>query len=215
TADYLMQHFYLPANKITVALPGTTAVNFAKRGGKPPVLLTVASFIPRKGHDLLINALALLADIPWQARWVGNTHLNPDWFSGVQQQIANSSIAHRIDLLGDCVDTQAHYAAADFFVLPSAYEGYGMAFAEALASGLPIIALATGAPAQWLPAAASNLVAADDVQALAAALRHVLLDASAAHVMAAAARRAASSLPRWEHTAEIIGGWLQQLSERR
>ncbi|HEY6528275.1 MAG TPA: glycosyltransferase family 4 protein [Cellvibrionaceae bacterium] len=210
TANYLTQFYAVPNSKIKIALPGTQPHGFAARRGAPPILLTVASVIPRKGHDLLLQALERIEDIAWRARWVGNTQLNPGWSAWIHQQLNVSKVADRIAWLEDIVDTTEEYLAADFFVLPSAYEGYGMAFAEALSSGLPIIAFETGAQAQWLPQQTCLLVPPGDVNALAEALRVLLLNSPRSEDMAAAARIAAQSLPSWENAAEIVHMWLNE-----
>ena len=104
-----------------------------------PCLLTVATVTPRKGHDVLVAALARLADLPWTSGMVGSLSRAPDNRSlALRAQIARSGVADRITLAGE-VSADAlerFYTEADVFVLPSRYEGYGMAFAEALASRL-------------------------------------------------------------------------------
>ena len=67
TAETLVARFGVAAERITVALPGTDPRPEAHGDHRPPLLLTVATLTPRKGHDVLIAALADIADLPWVA----------------------------------------------------------------------------------------------------------------------------------------------------
>jgi glycosyltransferase involved in cell wall biosynthesis len=93
---------------------------------------------------------------------------------------------------------QSQYHAADVFVLPSYYEGYGMALAEALSHGLPVVSSNAGAIPTTVPADAGVLVPPGDAAALADALRRVLTDDALRSSLTAAARTAASALPTWD-----------------
>ena len=90
------------------------------------------------------------------------------------------------------------------FVLASRHEGYGMAFAEAINQGLPVVGTRAGAIPETVPAGAGILIEPDDAAALAAALRTMIADARARENYAAAARAAAVHLPRWDATARIF-----------
>ncbi len=98
----------------------------------------------------------------------------------------------------------AFYRDADIFVLASRHEGYGMAFAEAIAHGLPVIGTKAGAIPETVPEGAGILVPPDDVAALTSALRAMIGDEALRTRCAAAAQRAAALLPRWEATARTI-----------
>jgi glycosyltransferase involved in cell wall biosynthesis len=94
------------------------------------------------------------------------------------------------------------YRAADVFVLPSLHEGYGMAFAEAMAHGLPIIAAAAGAIPETVSCDAGLLVQPGDAAALARALRRVIAEPALAMRLAAGSRAAGGRLPDWRRAAE-------------
>jgi glycosyltransferase involved in cell wall biosynthesis len=108
-------------------------------------------------------------------------------------------------------DVAKRYDEADLFVLASRFEGYGMAYAEALARGLPIIGTTAGAIPDTVPADAGFLVAADDPIALASALRHLIENSDARHKLAAGAWRAARRLPKWRDSGEIFAGILESI----
>ena len=77
-----------------------------------------------------------------------------------------------------------------------------MAFAEAMAHGLPIVATAAGAIPETVPREARLLVPAGDVSALARALRRVIAEPALAVHLAAGARASGGRLPDWRRAAE-------------
>jgi glycosyltransferase involved in cell wall biosynthesis len=97
------------------------------------------------------------------------------------------------------------------FVLPSYLEGYGMALAEAVAFGLPIISTTAGAIPETVPANASVLVAPGDSRALAKALTAVIDDPARRATLAANARAARASLPTWSTAATKFAAALDGL----
>jgi hypothetical protein len=139
-------------------------------------LLSVASVTPRKGHLVLIGALARLTELDWRLRCIGSLTRDPAAVTALRQAIAQHALADRVTLAGERPPSElaAEYQAADCFVLPSFHEGYGMAFAEALSHGLPVVAARAGAVPRTVPESAGLLVPPGDVAVLAAALQRVM-----------------------------------------
>jgi glycosyltransferase involved in cell wall biosynthesis len=130
----------------------------------------------------------------------------------LQAQVKAAGLQKRITLAGEVGDANVLYADADLFVLASLHEGYGMAFAEALAHGLPVIGTLAGAIPSVVPAEAGALVPPGDPVALAAALRRLLGDPAAREEAAIAARRAAATLPDWGVAVGAAADVLHRLS---
>ena len=103
-------------------------------------LLAVGNLRPEKGHSVLIKAFARIArDHPdWDLKIVGEGPLK----SVLDQAIRDSGLAGRAEISGAVADIQAEYRQADLFVMPSAYESFGLATAEALAAGVPAVGFA-------------------------------------------------------------------------
>ncbi|MES2823489.1 MAG: glycosyltransferase family 4 protein [Pseudomonadota bacterium] len=211
TARILQQTFAVPPSKIIVALPGTDQQQFAPCIGDPPILLTVATLTPRKAHDTLIDALAQIAHLPWQARFVGGDDFDSAWASYLRTKVASHSLTTRIEFVGNIADLSREYAQADMFVLPSLFEGYGMAFAEALSFGLPIVAARTGAVPDLVPQSAGILVPPANDSELANALSLVLIDPAQRQQLQLGAQQVAHSLPTWADTAASVGHLIQQV----
>lgn len=204
TARTLEADFGVGRDRIAVAVPGTDPAPHAAGGNDPPLLLTIASLIPRKGHDVLVSALERIRDRRWRARFVGGHGLDPNHAAGIIDRIRALGLEDRIACPGAVADAGPEYAAADVFVLPSRYEGYGMAFAEAMAHGLPVVAARAGAVPDVVPPEAGILVEPDDPEELAKALSGLLDDAALRARYRAGAIGASARLPTWANTADNV-----------
>jgi len=209
----------VPAERIAVVPPGTDRVAGiaapVERDG-PVRLLTVATLTPRKGHRLLIEALAALDRRDWQLTAIGSLERDEETVSAVRALIAEQGLSPYIDLAGEWPpeELSTAYRAADLFVLPSYYEGYGMAYAEAMAHGLPVIGTDAGAIPETVPATAGILVPAGDRAALAGALDRMIGDGALRRTYAAGARAAAAGLVDWAETARSWGRAFDRLAGR-
>lgn len=214
TARILMSHYGVPQRRLIVAPPGTDKAAPARgSGGNGPLaLLSVGSLVPRKGYDVLIAALATLRELPWRLTIAGDRARDPATVQRIESDIARFGLADRVTLAGAVSDERldALYDAADLFVLSSRYEGYGMAFAAALARGLPVIGAHAGAIPEAVPPDAGILVPPDNVPALAAALYRLITDPRERGRLAAAARAAAAQFPTWAESAVLFSRALEK-----
>jgi glycosyltransferase involved in cell wall biosynthesis len=215
TARLLAADYGVPPEHIVVARPGTDSVQ-ASHGNDDGIvrLLAVGAVVPRKGFDVLIAALATLPELPWQLTIAGDRNRDVDAATQLDADIARFKLSDRVAKLGAVSHERVAelYATADLFTLASRFEGFGMAFAEALAHGLPVIGTTAGAIPETVPPGAGILVAPDDAAALAAALRHAIENPDARHRMAAVARTAAQALPSWQDSAKLFARALEAVA---
>jgi glycosyltransferase involved in cell wall biosynthesis len=176
-------------------------------------LLTVATLIPRKGQDLLLDALTRLRDRAWTADLVGEAR-DPAFAERIAQRIVAAGLQQRVTLHGAVGEATLDrlWRGADLFVLPSRHEGWGIAYAEAVRWGLPVVGTTAGAIPEAVPRGAGLLVPPDDAGALTEALRCLLDDPAARQRLADGAVRAAATLRRWtdmdrDFTDAVTEGW--------
>lgn len=207
TARLLTADYDVPAERITIARPGNDPVEPARGSNDGIVrLLSVGSLVPRKGYDVLLAALTMLADLRWHLTIAGDSERDRATATAIRNDIARRGLGERIALVGAVSHERLAtlHRAADVFVLASRFEGYGMAYAEAIAYGLPVIGTSAGAIPETLPEDAAILVPPDDVAPLARALRRLIANEAERKRFAAAARAAAARLPSWRESAALF-----------
>jgi glycosyltransferase involved in cell wall biosynthesis len=212
TRDLLVSDFDVAIECVTVAEPGTEPAPRARGSEGAPRLLSVGAVSPRKGFRILVEALSGIAELDWVCRIAGSLDRDTNETAALRKCILQAKLEERVILLGTLEEDRlaAEYDRATLFVLPSYFEGYGMAFAEALARGLPIVACSGSAAVSTVPAAAGVFVPAGDSVRLAAALRRLLSNPVELEKRSDAAWEHAKSLPRWRDTAAKIATALEQ-----
>ncbi|MEJ0035927.1 MAG: glycosyltransferase family 4 protein [Gammaproteobacteria bacterium] len=200
--------------RISVIVPGTDEAPRAP-GSDDGItrLLCVATLTPRKGHDLLIESLAALASLPWRLTCVGSLTRSADTVAALQRRIHRASLEDKVALVGELTGSalEAAFQSADLFVLPTRHEGYGMAIAEALARGVPVISTRTGAIPELVGADAGLLVAPGDGTAFQDALARVLRTPALLASLREGARRARDNLPRWGQSCAAMSEVLERM----
>jgi glycosyltransferase involved in cell wall biosynthesis len=214
TRRQVLTRYAIPACRVHVARPGVDRVAAPPR----PVrghLICVGVLGRHKGQDLLVEALAGLADRDWHCLLAGPLDRHPDFVEQLQARITRLGYGHRVRLSGVLTGAAlSHaYTTADLLVAPSRAETYGMTVTEALAHGLPVMAAAVGGLPEALGSTADGtrpgqLIPPGDPAALAAALGEWLDNERHRHRLRAAARQRRPALCGWEQTVQEIANAL-------
>lgn len=214
TARVIVEDFGIPADRVHVAPPGTDPAPRAtgSENGGPLQILALGAVTPRKGFDLLVKALAPLADRSWLLTIAGPIDRDDACVAALRGTIAEAGLADRVIVTGtlEPVARDAALAGADLFVSSSLYEGYGMALAEALARGLPIVASTGGAAHETVPDEAALKVPPGDVAALSAALARAIDDPALRGRLADASFAAGARLPTFDDTTRVVAQALRE-----
>ncbi len=213
TATILAKDYGVDPKSISIARPGTDKPTGVSTPVDPPLILSVGIQHPRKGHDILLKALASITDQIWQAVIVGSPYdaEHAADLVGLQEQLG---LMERVQLAGrvSAEELSDLYQTASIFALATRYEGYGIVFDEALAHGLPIVSCHTGAVPDTVPEDVGLLVPPDEPEPFANALRQLLEDKAKRNTMAAASQHVSKTLPSWLDTARVASDVLTSLS---
>jgi glycosyltransferase involved in cell wall biosynthesis len=219
TRTWLLGRYSLPPARVHVAEPGVDPADLAPGTASGGELLCVAAVAPHKGHDILFEALATLADLRWCCTCVGTLDRDPGYVDSLRSRARRDRIGDRVHFTGprSRADLRVAYAAADVLVLASHSETYGMVVTEALACGLPVIATSAGGLPEALGRCFDGhlpglLVPAGDSAALAAALRRWLGSTVLRQGLRNAARERRATLPDWSATSLQISRVLGEVA---
>ena len=216
----------LDPGRVVIVEPGTDRAPLARGSREDPSygvsgfsrtrpleLLSVATINPGKGHESLLEALSELQHLAWHLTCAGSFTRHPETADRVRSTVIRLGLEDRVLLAGDLEPAAlaACYDRADVFVLATRQETYGMAVAEALAHGLPVVATRTGAIPELVGEDAGLLVPVGATPALADALSRVLTDAGLRTRLAEGARRVRDRLPTWEHASAQMASALDSL----
>lgn len=217
-AQRLVSAHGLPADRVLAVTPGTEPASLATGSGGTR-LLCVAAVTPRKGQDVLVEALAGLAELEWSCECVGPLGRDAAFVTRLRELISQHGLTDRVTLTGPRTgdDLEAAYAAADLVVLPSYAETYGMVLTEALARGIPVLATNVDALPETVGHAPDGsvpgiLVPPTEVTVgLALALRRFLTEPLLRARLKASALARRGTLPGWDTASERLAGVLARL----
>ncbi len=202
TARYVVTHYGVAESRIIVAIPGNDPVAHTATHAEGPLqFLSVGALVRRKRHDYLVEVASRLRSTEWRWTIVGDLDRDPAWTADIATRIRAAGLANRLQLAGAIspAELEALWAKTSLYAAASQYEGYGMAVAEALRHGVPVVTTPSGAVADW---AARGTVFApeDDPDAFAALIDGLIADPTRRASLADEAWNFGAGLPTWEQT---------------
>ena len=200
TADCLVKDFAVPRDRITEIVPGTEpAPRSTGLGDAVCRVLSIGTLIPRKGHDVLLRALAGLSDLDWHLTIAGSPDRDPVCAHGLSALTEELGLTARVTFLGELsgAPLAALWASADLFALATNFEGYGMVIAEALKRGLPVAVCNGGAAGSLVSPETGAVCPVGDVVQLSKVLRRMIFDQPLRQSLAEAAWQSGQTLPDW------------------
>ncbi|MGW4487658.1 glycosyltransferase family 4 protein [Amycolatopsis sp. NPDC004368] len=209
------RHGLRPAT-VSVVEPGVDPAPPASGTDGVSRLVCVAAVTPRKGQDVLVEALAQVPDVT--VDFVGSLTRAPEYVDELRWSVDRLGLGDRVTFSGPRAGAEldAAYDRADLVLLPSHAETYGMVVTEALARGIPVVASEVGGVPDALGRSSDGavpglLVPPGDPDALASALHSWVTDAELRHHLRTAALGRGSTLEEWDGAArrltEVLSRW--------
>lgn len=216
--DRIIDHTRVSPDRAWCAVPGVDQGTPATGTTSGRNLLIVGPITGAKGHDVLVAALARIADLDWHCTCAGSLDIDPEFAESIRAAAAAAGLADRLILAGSLSGAALEEVRAetDLLIAPSRRESYGMAVIEALARGIPVVATDVGghrealgrAPDGTVPGA---LLPLDDVDALADVLHRWLTEPDLRARWRQSARLRGRGLPGWSETARTVAAVLAEI----
>jgi glycosyltransferase involved in cell wall biosynthesis len=213
TVDQLVQRGF-DVSRVALVEPGTDPAPVARgSNGDAVALVSVAALTVGKGHELLLRALAAVPTRAWSLTCAGNLDRDPNTVARIRALTSQLGLDDRVTFAGELDDRSLDelYDRSDAFVLATLRETYGMAVAEAIARGLPVVSTTVGA-IPHIVQGGGILVAPNEVMPLATALIEVITDGAIRRRLAGAARVARQALRNWDEASCAMAAALARVT---
>lgn len=167
----------------------------------PLRLIFLGNLIPRKGLHLLVDALTRVPGEVWKLQAAGSLGVDAVYVRAVRRQAAVSGIQEQVAFSGSRSDAELaeDLRSSHVLVIPSSYEGFGIAYLEGMGFGLPAIASTCGGAGEIITHKQDGyLVDPGDAAGLAGLIQDLAADRGRLLAMSLAARRRFLAHPTWE-----------------
>ena len=199
-----------------VAFPGRdeAVVHYRQRSilpGDEFGVLFLGNVIRRKGLLELVQALSRMPEIPWKLSVTGNHLLERGYTEAVRQCLRRTHLLERAVFHGYLSNGELEkvFVRTHVLAMPSWYEGFGIAYLEALARGIPVIASSGGGARELITHGQEGfLVAPGSISALADALKTLYNNKRRQRAMGWNARLRYLRHPAWPESMEKVRQFL-------
>lgn len=168
-----------------------------------PLILSVGRLAGAKNYDTALRALAQIADQRFRYAILGD---GPERESLVALA-AELSLAERVEFVGHVADIAPWLRRADVFLMPSRWDGFGLAAVEAMNAALPVVASDVPGLADVVSTDCGRLVDPDDAGSIAAAVSEFLGSPALRHRLGAAGFARASQFGEERMTDDYLAAY--------
>ena len=194
-------------------LPNITKRQIAQRSQQkgPLDIAFLGNITPRKGLDTLIRALQALPREQWRLKVIGSTEHNKKYSHRIRKHVSATRMNVSITFTGEqsAIEVAGHLRDNHVLVVPSRYEGYGLAYVEGMGFGLPAIGTDASGASEIIDHDVNGfLIRPDDVAALTGFLRLLMTDRKRLQRMSLNALQSYHKFPKWQDTTRKIRDFL-------
>jgi len=178
----------------------------------PLNLVTLGTVEPRKGHEDVLKALAMLGDIDYSLTIVGRCDVDARYTNRLRERIRGLDL--EAEIIGAVPDNEVAelLEEAHVLVLPSRYESFGIAYLEAMGFGTVPIGTTNGGATEAI-GEAGIVLSPEEPPTLAGHLRALAEDRERLATLGVRARRQYERSPTWEQTGITLRQYLQDVAD--
>lgn len=211
-----LERLGVKAGRIRLIPPGFTPFGVERavpEPGRLKVILCAGALTGRKNQSLVLRACALLGRTDFRLVLAGSDEEEPGYASEIRKAAASRELSGLVTVLGHQEKERVYQlmSQADMLVHGAPWEAYGIALAEAMWAGLPIVASRGGSVPEMVTHGVEGLLyEPGDVFGLKEHLTRLLDDEHLRVEMGSAARSKAEKLYKWERTCEEFADLVEE-----